>query len=91
MAHNVVIKKVPKLAKDGHLLKGKYVYRVACKHRMCRGSSLGEATSAAQADYLKSEHHLGVSFEHSANHPSDKAHERVQHNKQKKAGTRGNS
>lgn len=90
MAHHVRTRKIAQFSKkDGHILKGKYIYRVECKHRACRSTPIGEATSAAQADYLKSEHHWGVSFLHSVNHPNDKAHERVIRNKENKAVTRG--
>lgn len=89
MAHNVRVQRIPVVSKkDGHVLKGKYTYRVTCKHRACRSTSIGEATSAAQADNLKSDHHFGVSFLHSVNHPNDKAHERAVANKAKKASVK---
>jgi hypothetical protein len=84
MAHNVKVKKVAVLAKDGHVLKGKYRYVVTCKHRACRAHPIGEATSESRAALMKQEHHFGVSFLHTVNHPNDKAHPRTEKRKAEK-------
>lgn len=90
MAHHVRITKVALHSKkDGHILKGKYIYRVKCK-RCGNLHPDTRITSEGMANLATVNHHLDVSNRHSINHPNDQAHKRVIRNKVKKAGTRGN-
>jgi hypothetical protein len=87
MAHHVRTRKIALYSKkDGHILKGKYIYRVECKE--CK-DFCEDATSETRSKTLTDEHHMDASIRHTANHPNDRAHKRVIRNKVKKAGTRG--
>jgi len=76
MAHKVSVKKRAVFAqKDGHLLKGKYKYRVKCQR--CGVLHLTTITSGGVAGLLKDTHHAEVHAEHHSKHPNDKAHLRT--------------
>lgn len=88
MAHHVRTKKIAQFSKkDGHILKGKYIYRVECKR--CGLLHDEKITSEALAERYKIDHHMDMRGKHSVKHPNDKAHQRVIWNKAKKAVTRG--
>lgn len=56
MAHNVSIRKLPKLRKSDNQPTGKYEYQVSCR---CRGRrrELGTFSSQTAADAAKNSHH----------------------------------
>lgn len=84
VAHNIVISKLAVFARsDGHLLKGKYTYRVKCKRcgDLHEGSKI---TSEGVAELCKANHHIDVHTKHHSAHPNDRAHLRTDRRKAKK-------
>ena len=80
VAHNVVISKTAVFARsDGHLLKGKYTYRVRCKE--CGDLHDAKITSEGLAELCKANHHIDVHNKHHSAHPNDKAHLRTDRRK----------
>lgn len=70
MAHNVVIRKVPRLAKDGHVLAGKYNYFVRCKR--CGDLHEGKLVNESLAKMCETSHHIDARMRHSAKQPHEK-------------------
>jgi hypothetical protein len=74
MAHDVKVKRVPYLKKDGTVSEKKRRYAVVCSHRANKKKCLSEeVASMAAAEELVEAHHSSVREIHRMTHPNQKS------------------